>query len=112
MTDSASDIAAGRDAWERLRNCRAGFDDWVAVGRALVVGRAECMALAMANAPQGSRYNKMMGQWLDSNGLAGISPQERYRAVLIIENLPEIQLWRQTLPPDTCRKLNHPGAIW
>lgn len=112
MTEPADDIIAGREAWSRLRDCRAGFDDWLVVARAVRIGRAEAMAAAKTNAPVGTRYNRCMGAWLAERGLDGISTQERYRALLVLENLPAISAWRATLPPDVLRRLNHPNAIW
>lgn len=112
MTEPAADIAAAKEAWQRLRNSRASFDDWLAVGRALVIGRAECMKLAQANRPLGAKYNRAMGLWLAGNGLDGINNQERYRIILVVENLPAILAWRESLGEDMRRKLNHPGAIW
>jgi hypothetical protein len=45
-------IAAARETWARL--CRRGqttFDDWIAVGKAIVIGRAECLRAAECNRP-------------------------------------------------------------
>jgi hypothetical protein len=112
MSEGADDIDLARAAWQRLRNERQTFADWVLIGRALAIGRAVIMRQANANKPAGLRYNRMMAQWLRENGLAGISNQERYRAVLVLENLPAIERWRDGLPEDRRRKLNHPGAIW
>jgi hypothetical protein len=42
----------------------------------------------------GSRYNAAMGAWLKEHGLDGVNNQERYRALLILENLAEIETWR------------------
>jgi hypothetical protein len=111
MTEAADDIAAARAAWQRLRNERQ-TNDWVLIGRALAIGRAVCMRQASANKPHGFAYNRMMGAWLRENGLDGVSTQERYRAVLVLENLPAIELWREALPEERRRKLNHPGAVW
>jgi hypothetical protein len=117
MTETAgltqeSDIAAARAAWQRLRNERQTFNDWVLIGRALAIGRAVCMHQAKANKPHGYAYNRMMGAWLKANGLDGISNQERYRAVLVVENLAAIELWREALPEEKRRRFNHPGAVW
>ncbi len=82
MTTTAADaVIAGRDAWQRLcRRDRASWNDWLAVGHALLIGRAACMQIAKANKPVGSRYNAAVGNWLRENGLDGISNQERCRA--------------------------------
>jgi hypothetical protein len=113
MSEGADDnIAAARAAWARLRNERQTFADWVLIGRALAIGRAVCMRQANANKPAGSRYNRLMGQWLRENGLDGINNQERYRAILVLENLAAIERWRDGLDEGARRRLNHPAAIW
>jgi hypothetical protein len=109
----AEAVDAGRAAWQRIRDHgRMAWDDWLAVGRALVIGRAETMAKANSNRPLGSRYNRLMGAWLKQHGLDGIDNQQRYRAIQCIENLQAIDAWRAALDDRKKRSLNHPGACW
>lgn len=114
MSGSANPaIEAAAAAWQRLkRSERSTFDDWLIIGRALVIGRAETIKAAKTNRPIGTTYNRLMGQWLRNSGLDDINTQERYRLLLVIENLPAIMAWRETLPPDRRRAWNHPNAIW
>jgi hypothetical protein len=113
MIEPSTTIAAGRDAWQRLRDHdRARWTDWLDVARALAVGRTESLKAAGTNRPVGSRYNGAMGAWLRSADLDGINNQERYRALLILENLPAIERWRAGLDDAQRRRLNHPNAIW
>ena len=53
-----------------------------------------------------------MGKWLQQHGLNGIDSQQRYRALLVQENLPAIEGWRDGLDEAKRRSLNHPGAVW
>jgi hypothetical protein len=53
-----------------------------------------------------------MGEWLRDNGLGDVCAQERYRLLLILENLPAIEAWREGLDEAQRRRLNHPNAIW
>jgi hypothetical protein len=53
-----------------------------------------------------------MGAWLRDAGPDEINNQERYRVLLILENLPAIQNWREGLDETQRRRLNHPNAIW
>jgi hypothetical protein len=53
-----------------------------------------------------------MSLWLHEAGLDGISNQERYRALLVLENLPAITAWREGLPEEKRRRANHPNTIW
>jgi hypothetical protein len=65
MIEPNTTIAAGRDAWQRLREReRATWSDWLIVGRALIIGRTEALKIAKTNCPVGSRYNSAMGRWL------------------------------------------------
>jgi hypothetical protein len=42
----------------------------------------------------------------------GINNQTRYRAFLVLKNLPAIEEWRATLTQAKRDKFNHPGAVW
>jgi hypothetical protein len=106
-------VTAGRLAWLRLRKReRVTWPSWVAVGKALLIGRATAMRLANANKPVGTKYNRAMANWLRKHDLAEITAQERYRAILCIENLTAIEEWRAGLTDAQRRQLNHPGAVW
>ena len=103
-------VAEGRAAWRRLRS-RASFGDWVAVGRALLHGRAVAMAEAKTNRPVGTAFNRAMGAWLDANGFREISAQERGRAVELASNLPAVSAWISSLPAAKARRMNHPHGV-
>ena len=106
-------VSDGVAAWSRIREReRASWADRVAVGRALIIGRAVSLGTAETNRPVGSRYNRAMGQWLREHDLADINNQERYRCLLVLENLPAISAWRDGLDEAKRRRLNHPNAIW
>jgi hypothetical protein len=51
MTIEPTDIVEqGRSAWERLRSRqRATWDEWLAVGRAIIIGRTEALKSANTN---------------------------------------------------------------
>ena len=113
MNDSADAVSVGVAAWERLRDHdRATWSDWLAVARALAIGRTAALKAAATNKCVGTRYNAAMGAWLRHNGLDGVTNQERYRALLILENLGEIEGWRAGLDEGQRRRLNHPNAVW
>jgi len=113
MTEPVDDVAAGRAAWERIKgHDRKSWDDWLMVGRAIIIGRAEMMAKANSNRPLGTVYNRLMGEWLKQHGFGDVNNQERYRVILCIENATEIEVWRAGLDEGRRRRLNHPGAVW
>jgi hypothetical protein len=111
MSETADHVAAGRAAWARLRNDRATFDDWLCVGRALIVGRTVALKEAGTNAPVGGKYNLAMGRWLVDHQLDDINAQERYAILKILENLDAVTAWRDGLPVSQRRKHNHP-SLW
>jgi hypothetical protein len=112
MASARDAIADGAAAWQHPREReRATWSLWLTLGRALIIGRTEALKIAKTNCAVGSGYNAAMGQWLRNNGLDGITPQERYRVILCIENLTMVEQWRAGLEEAQRRRLNHPGAI-
>jgi hypothetical protein len=104
-------IAEGRAAWAKLQERdRASWDEWLCVGRALVLGRNACMKIAGVNAPKGGKYNYAAEVWLAQNGFSDMWPGERHRIVKIVENLPAVERWRASLPPARRQRINHPSA--
>jgi len=111
MTDN---VAEGRAAWERLRRVgTTSWQDWTLVARALAVGREQAMKTAKSNRPYGPAYTRAMRQWIDDNGFSAIPQTERYACHRLLENLPAITAWRDSLPPKQRLKNNHPhGVFW
>jgi hypothetical protein len=71
MSSCLDEIAEGRAGWSRLRQReRTSWQDWLAVGRALAIGRTFALKIAKTNRAVGTTYNRAMGQWLRDNGLA------------------------------------------
>lgn len=114
MSASADDaVAVGIAAWARLRDHeRATWADWLDVARALAIGRTVALKAAATNKCVGSKYNAAMGTWLRASGLDGVVAQERYRLLLILQNIEAIEAWRASLDDASRRRLNHPNAIW
>ncbi|MES5485942.1 hypothetical protein QMZ05_24580 [Bradyrhizobium sp. INPA03-11B] len=105
-------ISLGREAWQRIQHRdKATFDDWIAIGKALIAGRQECMAKAGVNSPYGPAYQKLMRSWLDENGLAGTDSHERVGAIHCVEHQAEIESWRTGLTDVQRRRANHPNTI-
>jgi hypothetical protein len=113
MAADGATIEAGAKAWARLsRSQRTSWADWIAVARALAIGKASAMKIAQTNRAVGTKYNRIMGQWLRERGFDGINNQERYRALLCLENLPAIEAWRSTLSDELRGRYNHPNCVW
>ena len=106
-------ISSGREAWSRLRaRGEKSFDDWVAVGKALALGRAQCLKLAETSKPFGKRYTAATAQWLATNGLGDLHQQERWWALKVVDHLTEIDNWRGTIDDANRRRWNHPQSAW
>src|SRR5258708_32411942 len=58
-------IRSGQQAWERVKK-DATYNDWLAIGEALEIGRADAMADAKTHKPEGAPYNKLFGDSLSS----------------------------------------------
>ncbi|WP_334406062.1 hypothetical protein [Bradyrhizobium sp. AZCC 2289] len=70
------------------------------------------MQIAKTNKPVGTRYDRAIGAWLAESKLDGITNQERYRALLCLENLGTVEAWRADLNDAQRRQPNHPNAVW
>jgi hypothetical protein len=111
MSDALT-ISEGRAAWQRIKDhTKASFDDWLTIGRALVVGKAQCLHQAGANRPYGPAYMRGMRAWLDSAGLGDIETQERRGAIFMAENETELVRWRSSLSAKEARHCNHPSTV-
>jgi hypothetical protein len=104
-------IEIGRQAWKRIKE-DSTYNDWMAVGEALDIGRTECMRLARSNEPRGRAYNEAFSQWLTDNGFADIDKGTRSRLAEIMANRPTIEAWRATLAANERQRINHPSSIW
>lgn len=113
MTDDAT-IDLGRAAWKRIQHHarKKSFEDWIKLGRALLVGRCEAMKAAGTNKPVGNRYNMAMNSWLTANGMHGVNANERYKIFSILENLDAVQRWLDGIGDAERRRMQHPSTIW
>jgi hypothetical protein len=100
-------IRAGRDAWEQIAKS-GSFSGWVAIGRALAVGRDFALRATGANAPMGRRYCAEFSQWVEAHGFAGMQKSLRSTAIELAENIEAVEAWRATLPERQRKRLVHP----
>jgi hypothetical protein len=106
-------VQRGREAAHRLINGTA-FEDWIAVGHAVQVGRAAAMRDAGTNKPDGAKYAKALGRWLADNGLDKVAADKgmRSRLLELIDHLDDVLKWRKTLPANKQLEQNHPNTVW
>jgi hypothetical protein len=102
-------IRMGQEAWSRLGR---SWQDWLAVGEAIRIGRHRAMLAANTNRPSGARYESIFGDWLRETGFAALDKGVRKRLLDCLEHCHTIEAWRQTLPENKRQLLNHPNTIW
>src|SRR6267154_3248432 len=78
--DAERVVERGRQAWKSLRNDET-FEKWIAIGRAIEIGRNETMRLLHSNRPAGAQWSRVFGAWLAENGFdeidKGVRSEER-----------------------------------
>jgi hypothetical protein len=113
MTDQAAIVAEGRAALARIKDhSRRLFEDYLAIGAALLIGRSECLKLAGSNSLQTPAYRTHWRRWLDQHGFGDMEAGERIKTMWLAENKAEIIRWRDGLSEASRRCANHPGAIF
>ena len=103
-------IREAQEAAKRLSSDHT-WDDWVKVGRAFLIGRAEAMREAKTDRPVGGKYNNAYSQWLEENELAEIDKAVRSRLLYLLDHHDEVERWRSTLPINKRMRLNHPDSV-
>jgi hypothetical protein len=111
MTNDTDIIHAGQEAWQRLRKCQT-FDDWVAIGHAILCGPKICMQRANVDKPRGIRYVRIMAEWLTGHGFREISSSARKCAASCAEHEEEVRAWLQTIPEARRIRLQHCVNVW
>ena len=109
--DAERVVERGRQAWKSLRNDET-FEKWIAIGRAIEIGRNETMRLLHSNRPAGAQWSRVFGAWLAENGFDEIDKGVRSRLQNCLDNLPAIEMWRQNIGLGQRLQLNHPNTVW
>jgi hypothetical protein len=104
-------VRRGTAAWARLKKHR-NWDDWMAVGEALLVGREFAMRDANTNRPIGKGYSRAFNQWLIDAKLNDMDQADRVKLLTVMEARLEIEQWRETLDKTQRMRLNHPTAVF
>jgi hypothetical protein len=112
MKDRETRVRRGQEAWQRhIQKGDATWDDWMAIGDALLIGRQDAMVAAKTKQPIGSRYNSKFGRWLARHHFDNIDKGDRRRLIEVIENRPAIEAWRETLTQTVRLRLSHPSSV-
>jgi hypothetical protein len=108
--DRETHIKWGQEAWRRhIHKGDATWNDWMAIGNALLIGRQDAVAAAETN--HGSRYNSEFDSWLARYHFDDIDQGDRSRLIEVINNLSAIEAWRATLTRTARLRLSHPSSV-
>ena len=100
-------VREGKAAWGRLKQGSGTWEDWKAVGYALLEGRTIAMRSARSRRVG---YGPALSSWFFDNRL-NLSPTDRAMLFKVMEILPAVEAWRETLPPMRRLRMNHPGTV-
>jgi hypothetical protein len=105
-------IAAGREAWAALQK-HEHFGQWLAVADALVAIREDAMDQARTNRPQGPPYRRAFKAIIEEKETWAIAIDDSVRAhcYWLVDNLPAVQRWRETLTFKQRDEWNHPSTV-
>ena len=98
LPDTEEKVRLGQEAMARLRR---GWEDWLAIGEAIAIGRTEVMRELGTDKPQGRRYENAMGDWLLKNSFKEIDKGTRSRLLDCLEHQTKIEAWRKTLTAES-----------
>jgi hypothetical protein len=104
-------IERGREALGRLARDPT-WEDWLAVGVAIDIGRRRAMRVSGKDTPEGKGYNQTFSQWLKGEGFDRLDKGDRKRLMDCIDHQAEIEQWRRILTLSQRLRLNHPSAVW
>jgi hypothetical protein len=110
-------LATGRDCLRRIKNDR-GYEDWRAVGAALMVITQQTLDELEEDEWNGGNkqlVNEFHRNWLVYEAGAGsnrkpLSKQERWALRQLMTN-PQIHAWRASLDDELQRQLTHPNTV-
>jgi hypothetical protein len=112
---SAESLAIIRDGQAALRflDRDKTWEAWVRIGKAFMEVRTVAMQRAGTNRPFGPLYRDLFGRLLRQfKFIERIKDSgDRARLVEVMENLPEIETWRNGLTNDERRRWNHPTTV-
>jgi hypothetical protein len=104
-------VERGREAWERLKKGGRDWEDWKALGAALLDGRNEAMRKAQTNKPAGKAYSAAFSDWLKANHF-DIDKSDRAKLLQMMAKLEDVEAFRASLKPKERMRLNHPSSVW
>lgn len=99
------------DAADRLKRGQS-WDDWLAIGTFLNIGRNKAMARGGTNEPVGARYVKAFSEWMGSYAWIGdIDKATRTHAMWCVDHLSELVKLRENMGLTQRLACNHPTSM-
>jgi hypothetical protein len=90
----------------------ATWEDWLAIGVAIDIGRQHAMRVSGKNTPEGRGYNPAFNQWLKDGGFDRLDKGDRKRLMDCIDHHAEIEDWRRILTLSRRLRVNYPSVVW
>lgn len=104
----ATEAAAAADRLKRGQS----WDDWLAIGTFLNIGRNKAMARGGTNEPIGARYVKAFSEWMGSYAWIGdIDKATRTHAMWCVDHLPDLVKLRENMGLTQRLACNHPTSM-
>jgi hypothetical protein len=103
-------IRAGIDAWDAIKKAES-FAGWLAIGKALQVGKEVALKSTGANSAWGQVYSKAFSEWIKRHHFDRMPSPTRSVAIELAENAEAITVWRDSLPEKQKRRLVHPLSV-
>ena len=104
----AQEAAAAADRLKRGQS----WDDWLAIGTFLNIGRNKAMLRAGTNEPIGARYIKAFSEWMGSYSWIGdIDKATRTHAMWCVDHLDELLRLRENMGLTQRLTANHPTTM-
>jgi hypothetical protein len=106
-------LQAGQEAWARIKSSprqRQNWRDWQALSDCFEVLEATCAK--HAGKAEGGAYARLLAACLHLNGLDDLDRATRGVLRKLRRHQSEIEIWRNSLPPEERMKLNNPRTVW
>jgi hypothetical protein len=102
-------IKAGATAWTNIARAES-FNNWLAIGKALLLIRKVALAQSGANRAMGRIYSKSFNA-IAKQHFIGMKASTRSVSIELAEHADQITSWRDSLPERQKRRLVHPLSV-
>jgi hypothetical protein len=101
-------VTAGQEAAARVKRSAS---DWIAIGKAVDVGKRYAMRLAGKNQPRGKAYCTHFDKWLTDNKFDWIGKTTRSKLLQMVDKLPAVEEFLAAQPEEKRHDLNNPVTV-